>query len=92
MAKVLYEATAIVGERKDGKPNYVRIGTVFETAKGLSLKLDVIPAGNGWNGWVSLFAPRPKDGQGSSRAPAAGKVDNDALRRAADGEDDSIPF
>lgn len=62
MAIVKFEAVAIVGKRKDDKPNYVRIGTVFETAKGLSLKLDSIPAGGEWNGWVSLFEPKPTDG------------------------------
>lgn len=70
MAIVKFEAVAIVGKRKDDKPNYVRIGTVFETAKGLSLKLDSIPAGGEWNGWVSLFPPKPKEGQAPAQKNA----------------------
>lgn len=83
MASVAYEAVAIVGKRKDDKPNYVRIGTVFKTERGLSMKLDAIPAGNEWNGWVSLFEPkakedRPAQSQPSRKqAPASGIVDDD---------------
>lgn len=79
MATVKFEAVAIVGKRKDDKPNYVRIGTVFETAKGLSLKLDSIPAGGEWNGWVSLFVPKDR-----SEAPRQQTQNGDPS--------DSIPF
>ncbi len=76
MATVKFEAVAIVGKRKDDKPNYVRVGTVFETAKGLSLKLDSIPAGGEWNGWISLFEPKPREGSAPPRQ-AAPKPDFD---------------
>jgi hypothetical protein len=57
----LYDVVAIVGKRRDDKPNYVRVGAVFQTEKGMSMKLDTIPAGNEWNGWLSFFEPRQRD-------------------------------
>lgn len=84
MATIKYEAVATVGTRKDGKKNYVRIGTVFETDKGLSLKLDSIPAGSEWNGWVSFFEPKARQDSPPPK-PAATKPSSDF-------EDDSIPF
>ncbi len=86
MATVKYEAVATVGTRKDGKKNYVRIGTVFETDKGLSLKLDSIPAGNEWNGWVSFFDPKPREDRQSTPKAASS-------RPSASSDDGSeIPF
>lgn len=60
MSKV-YDVVAVVGKRKDDKPNYVRCGAVFQTDKGMSMKLDTIPAGNEWNGWFSFFEPKQRD-------------------------------
>jgi hypothetical protein len=81
--KKKYDVVAIVGKRKDDKPNYVNCGVVIQTDKGFSLKLNSIPAGNEWNGWFSLFEPRPKDGEQKpqSAAPPASKD-----------FDDDIPF
>jgi hypothetical protein len=79
-SKKKYDVVAIVGKRKDDKPNYVNCGVVIQTDKGFSLKLNSIPAGNEWNGWFSLFEPRPKDGSGpqqSSAPPASKDFDDD---------------
>jgi len=46
------------------------MGNCFETEKGLSIKIDSTPVG--WDGWISLFEPRPKDNfkeAGSSDVP-----------------------
>ena len=40
------------------KANWVKIGAVFETQKGLSIKLEAIPIG--WDGWASLYLPDRK--------------------------------
>lgn len=43
---------------KDGeeKRNYVTIGSLFQKDDGsFVMKLDSIPAGNNWDGWVSFF-------------------------------------
>jgi hypothetical protein len=82
MSKKKYDVVAIVGKRKDDKPNYVNCGVVIQTDKGFALKLNSIPAGNEWNGWFSLFEPRPREGVAS--APSAAT--------AADDFNDEIPF
>ena len=68
MAKKIYDAVATVGTYKDRngeeKKRYVNVGSVFENDKGqLSLKLDSVPVGNEWSGWVSFFEPKERDGQ-----------------------------
>jgi hypothetical protein len=71
MASVKYELKAKSGtyKTKEGeeKPNWVKMGVCFESDKGLSLKIDTIPVG--WDGWISMFPPRPKDSD-----PFAGMV------------------
>lgn len=60
--KKIKNAVAVNGTyMKDGqeKKNYVTIGSLFEKDDGsLSLKLDALPAGNNWDGWVSFFDPK----------------------------------
>lgn len=60
MRKV-YDVVATVGKRKDGKPNYVKVGAVLEGDKGLSMKLETLPMGNEWNGWLNFYEPKPRD-------------------------------
>lgn len=84
MSKKKYDVVATVGKRSDGKANYVNCGVVIQTDKGFSLKLNSIPAGNEWNGWFSLFEPRPKNGD----APAQ----QSSGPPPADDFDDKIPF
>lgn len=44
---------------KDGKTKgvYEKVGTLFATPhlSHMALKIDSIPVGNEWNGWVSVF-------------------------------------
>lgn len=83
MSKKKYDVVAIVGKRKDDKPNYVNCGVVIQTDKGFSLKLNSIPAGNEWNGWFSLFEPKPR-----GDAPAAAQSGPPTSKDF----DDDIPF
>ena len=57
-----YEAKARVGTYKnqsgEEKPNWVKVGAVFETSNGLSMKMEAIPVG--FDGWISFFEPKPK--------------------------------
>lgn len=61
-------AMAITGEytdRQSGetKKRYTRMGTLLQSDDGkLSLKLDAIPAGRDWDGWVSFFDIEPRQG------------------------------
>lgn len=56
------------------KTNWVKIGAVFETNNGLSMKIDSIPVV--WDGWVSFFEPKPKD---ESSKPASNVIEDDAV-------------
>jgi len=44
---------------KDGKTKgvYVDVGTLFASPhlSNLTIKLDTVPIGNNWNGWLSVF-------------------------------------
>lgn len=71
MATLRYEAVASLGKDKNGKMRYQKVGAVFESDKGLSLKLDCLPVGAPeWNGWISLYVPKDKSDR---PAPAKGK-------------------
>jgi len=77
MSKRRYDVVAIVGRRKDDKPNYVNCGVVIQTDKGFSMKLNSIPAGNEWNGWFQLFEPRPKPDAAAPQATAPAEFDDE---------------
>lgn len=95
MAKLKYEAVATTGEytNKQGekKKRYTRVGNVFEDDQGrLSLKLDVIPVGPGWSGYISFYEPkrddRPAQSSPRPQQQAAPARQNDYS------DDDDIPF
>ena len=58
-----YDAVATIGEYTDKqtgekKKRYATVGTVFENDEGkLSLKLDTIPIGPGWSGFIQFYEP-----------------------------------
>jgi hypothetical protein len=70
---------------------------MFEAEDGrLSLKLDAIPCGPGWSGYIQFFDPKPRDGQ---RPPIADRPVQRSMPPAPtadqdNGEDDfdSIQF
>ncbi len=92
MAIKRYDVVAITGTYTDRNGNerkrYLNCGAVFETEKGLSLKLEALPVG--FDGWLQLYEPR-EEGQAprqSGRQPAQA----DALRQPAADFEDDIPF
>jgi len=72
MAKV-YDVVAITGkytnQQGEEKARYMNCGVVIEKDGRLSLKLEGLPVGGEWNGWLSLFTPRPQGQQPSNNAP-----------------------
>lgn len=88
MAKLIYDVIAKGGEYKDRdgntKQRFHKCGVVFESDKGLSLKLESLPL-VGFDGWLSLKVPQPKTG--SQPAPARAPTP-----AAADDFGDDIPF
>lgn len=77
MASTLkFEVAAVVGEytNRDGetKKRYQNVGTVWENDKGqMSMRLESLPLSKDWNGWLSFFDPKPRDGAKSAPKPAA---------------------
>ena len=66
---VKYEAMAR-GEKYtnasgEEKQRWIKCGVVLETKNGMSMKLESIPVN--FDGWLSLFEPKPRDDQQRSR-------------------------
>lgn len=81
MSKI-YDVVAVTGTyEKDGeeKPVWKNCGAIFETAKGLAMKLDLIPVAS--DGWFKLFEPKPKKDEKPAQQP-----------QPQDDFDDDIPF
>jgi hypothetical protein len=84
---VKYEVTAKLGTYTDHQGNeksrWQKCGIVFENDRGnLSLKLEAVPVGSEWEGWFSLFEPKPRE---QKRQPQAQQNPNDF-------EDSDLPF
>jgi hypothetical protein len=59
---VNYDASVCI--ESNGKKKWIRVGTWIESAKspmGFCLKLDSVPVGPGWNGFVYAFEKRDRD-------------------------------
>ncbi len=69
-----FDAVATVGEYQqqgETKKRYQRVGAVFEDEQGrMSLKLDAVPVGQFWSGWISFFEPRPRQQQPATGYPS----------------------
>lgn len=76
-----YEAKARVGTYKnqngEEKPNWVKVGAVFETSNGLSMKMEAIPVG--FDGWISFFEPKPKQSAVGNVVPMTQEVPLDDI-------------
>ena len=76
-----FDVAAVIGQTREGKPVWHKCGAVFETEKGLSLKIEAFPVGKDFDGWFKLFEPRQDDRPQQAAKPAANV-----------GPDDDIPF
>jgi len=90
MTKAIFDLCYKNGEytdrNGDKKGRWLKIGTVFESDKGLSMLLDMVPAGAVAPVWISLFPIKDKNAQNDS-AP----VGNNA-QSADDADSDAVPF
>jgi len=95
MSKPTHDVVATTGEYQsqgETKKRYVTIGKCFTDDQGRqSIKLDSIPVGPGWSGWVSLYPVREREpaGQRPDPRPAAPKP---AHRGDEPVDDDDVPF
>lgn len=89
MAVVRYEVKAKNGTYKDRngeeKARWHNMGVCFQSDQGhLSLKIDSIPVN--WDGWISLFEPKPKENENKRLNTGAGIAGSNGI------QDDDIPF
>ena len=101
MAHKKYDAVATIGEYTDRngekKKRYQNVGSVFENEDGrLSLKLDAIPLGPEWSGWISFFEPKARENQ-PAQQPSPQPTRHETAKANAyqphlDADGDEIPF
>jgi hypothetical protein len=95
MNRKKYDAVATIGEytTKTGekKKRYTTIGSVFEDNAGrLSLKLDCVPVGPEWSGWVSFY--EPTSAQNKTNEPEHRKRSQAPVSAPLREDDEEIPF
>lgn len=93
--KKIFDATATIGRytNKDGeeKKRYVTIGSVFQDDQGrMSLKLDAVPCGPEWSGWVSFY-PVEERGQRSTQRPQERPITPEQERHTKAKQDAYVP-
>jgi len=66
---------------KNGKTRWIKIGAAFpakDGKEGFNIVLDALPMPNAeGQAWISLFVPKPKDGQQQTPAPATDDMNDD---------------
>ena len=92
MTRPTHDVCASMGEytARDGskKKRYVKVGTLFRYEDGgLSLKMDTVPVGPGWSGWLTFFEIK---GREEVSEPAT--TQRKSTPTPDTGEDDDIPF
>lgn len=87
MSSPRMDLIAIVGEYKNSagetKKRFVKVGSLFNSDKGQSIKIDAVPVG--FDGWLSVKEPY-EAGEKPARQSSA------PTRRGNDLGDDGIPF
>lgn len=77
--KKTHNLVAVTGTYTDGqgqeKKRYVIVGAAFTREDGsMAIKLETVPVGTGWNGWLNLYLPKPKDGDTQQLPPPASQT------------------
>lgn len=75
-SKRTHDVVATIGEYTDRngekKKRFVNIGTAFTDPEGrVSIKLDSVPVGPEWSGWISLYPIKDKQPE-PDRMPTRG--------------------
>lgn len=86
-------AVAVTGSYEDRQGNtkkrYTNVGTLFQYDDGgFSLKLDSVPVGEGWNGFISFYDIEERREAGAQR----GGGGSSAREGFSADLDDEIPF
>ena len=51
------------------KTRWIKCGVMLETDKGPRIKLEALPVGGEFDGWLSVFEDKPKQQDGFRQAP-----------------------
>ena len=91
-AKKTHDVVATVGEYKtqsgETKKRYVNCGSAFTNDDGnISIKLDTVPVGPDWSGWLSLYAPKDRQESRPAARQAPAKTGGPVVP-----DDDDVPF
>ena len=83
-----FDAVATIGRytdrNGDEKSRFLKVGVVLEGDDGrMCLKLDALPVGQDWSGFISFYPPKDRDGAGSIP---------EQRRDAPDDDQDENPF
>ena len=103
MSKSTYshDVVATIGKYKDAQGNekkrYTNIGKAFTNEDGnMSIKLDTVPVGPEWSGWISLYEAKPRDERRQTESQPQRKRENQpdpgAYRPQPDDDDSDVPF
>jgi hypothetical protein len=78
---------------KDGKFRSTKIGAAFVKGDRISVVLDALPIGNSeGQAWLTLFPPKPKDGDAPTKPQARGGDPISSGRSLSNDMNDDIPF
>lgn len=107
-SKRTHDVSATIGEYTNGagetKKRYTNCGSAFTDDQGrISIKLDTVPVGPEWSGWLSLYPVKDRDDRGGQQQPAPARPqprnhsipsERQAAREDEGGFDDdsTIPF
>ena len=104
-SKYTHDVVATNGTYKDNQGNdkkrYINVGKAFTNDQGqISIKLESVPVGPDWSGWLSLYEPKSRDGQAPPQQQQAKRESTvaDMQRGMAtaqdfnDADEDNIPF
>lgn len=81
--KKVYDAVASTGKYTDRntgveKNRYLTVGAVFVNDEGkYSLKLESLPVGPAFNGWINFYEPRAKEEKPAQQKQAAEQFEDD---------------
>jgi hypothetical protein len=66
-----FDLVAVTGTYEvngETKKRYANCGAVFEKEDGsLSVKIESLPVGTEWNGWLSMYEPQQRQQQGGQQ-------------------------
>ena len=70
------DVIAVVGEYTNAqgqtKKRFVKVGSAWDKGQqGISIKLDTIPAGNEWDGWLTARQPLERQAAPQARTPVS---------------------